>query len=811
MRLTNYITQLFRGSKMPEPQYKLVKMNKQNRLSYQLKRTSTPMAKAEMSLWKRAVESATDPERPDRTDLYALYQLALSDAHLFSQINSRKIKTMGAPFSVSKGSSLNKDLTEMLNRPWFGDFMSLALDSLFYGHSLIEFGQLVDGHFQDVHLIDRNLVIPEKGLVVAKVGNDKGIPFRDAPFNEHLIEVGLPDSIGLLKDAVPEVIWKRNARSDWSVRSEKFGMPVVVIRTSSTDAKELDAKEMMAANIGSNGYAILHIDDQVEFHESQHSDAYQVYLEQAKLCDEQLSKLILGQTGVSDQKSFVGAAQVHERLMNEYIERDMRWLENIINYQLFPFLISKGYVLNDARFAFDQPDSDAKQLGGAGGKLSDSDLLSAFKKKSTNEKKSRKPSSHGKLSWTHGIETLATPNANTDKRLVEVATAIHSGHLPKETTSPELALSNGDSLWNRIKANFKKMGEVDKSPENERWLRLQQNNVYAFGLAKSYSQMQEMRAVVHDQNGIQRPFTEFYKYVKAIDERYNQHYAQAEYQAVVRGTIMGQKWLEIQEQKEVFPWLQYQTKDDNRVRAEHDRLNGIVLAADDPFWSYYYPPNGWRCRCTVKPFTDAQLEKQKLVPADTDTATKSAEKEVKDSYWKHNTGTSELFSRQGTVYFKAMPNEGEKQLSAVENYGMPSVERIYERFSDQFSPVQGCKSEADFKTFWDNMAGKKEGIKLQDSTGIALHFPKNVYQQTIDQGHCNIAKSAFALLRNANEIWASDQNSETELSRTYIGYYLNKPIVLLADQKGMVQTFYQWDKPHAELEKLRKGLLIKRE
>ncbi len=363
MRLLNYVSQFFKSSKTPEPLYQLVKTDKQSRLFYQLKRTSIPMTKAEMSIWKRAVASATDPDRPDRTDLFALYQLALSDAHLFSQVNSRKIKTTGAPFAVLKGGTANEQLTELLRRPWFGDFMNLALDSLFYGHSLIEFGQMEDGHFLGVHLIDRNLVIPEKGLVVAKIGEDKGIPYRDTPFNEYLIEVGASDQLGLLKDAVPEVIWKRNARSDWSVRSEKFGMPVVVIRTASTDAKELDAKEMMAAGIGSNGYAILHIDDQVEFHESQHSDAYQVYLEQARFCDEQLSKLILGQTGVSDKKSFVGAAEVHERLMNEYIERDMRWLENVINYQLFPFLISKGYPLNDAKFAFDEPDAEVKQSG----------------------------------------------------------------------------------------------------------------------------------------------------------------------------------------------------------------------------------------------------------------------------------------------------------------------------------------------------------------------------------------------------------------------------------------------------------------
>lgn len=782
------LTQLFRSSKTPEPLYQLAKMDKQSRLSYQLKRTSMPMAKAEMSQWKRAVASATDPDRPDRIDLYALYHLAVSDAHLFSQINSRKIKTLGAPFSVLQGGAANKEMTELLKRPWFGDLMNLALDSIFFGHSLIEFGELLEGHFQSVQLIDRNLVIPEKGLVVVKVGDDKGIPFRDAPFNEYLIEIGAPDQLGLLKDAVPEVIWKRNARSDWSVRSEKFGMPVVVIRTASTDAKELDAKEMMAASIGSNGYAILHIDDQVEFHESQHSDAYQVYLEQARFCDEQLSKLILGQTGVSDKKSFVGAAQVHERMMNEYIERDMRWLENVINYQLFPFLIEKGYPLNDARFAFDEPDADAKQPGSAG---------------------TTKPVLPDKLNWMSGMETLSTADANADKHLNDLATAIYSGKIPKEMAPPDLALSNGDSLWNRIKANFKKMGSVDKSPEHESWLRIQQNNVYAFGAAKSFAQMQEMRAAVHDQHGVQRPFTEFYKQVKTIDERYNQHHAQAEYQAVVRGTIMGQKWLEIQEQKDVLPWLQYQTKGDGRVRAEHDRLNGMVLAADDPFWAQYYPPNGWRCRCSVKPLTDAQLAKQKLQPADTDTAQQAAEKEVKDPYWKHNTGMSELFDRKGTPYFKAMPGQGEAPLRAVENYGMPSVDQLYERGAGKLPQAMGFESEDDFRIFWAQKANNQGEIKLQDSTGITLTFPEILRDQTIEKGHWSVAKSAFVLLKNADEVWGA-LDPEQNVFRKYMGYYHGQPLVLLADQQGMVQTFYPWDRPYAELEKLREGVLIKR-
>lgn len=35
------------------------------------------------------------------------------------------------------------------------------------------------------------------------------------------------------------------------------------------------------------------------------------------------------------------------------------------------------------------------------------------------------------------------------------------------------------------------------------------------------------------------------------------------------------------------------------MREEHAELNGITLPADDPFWREYYPPNGWRCRCTT--------------------------------------------------------------------------------------------------------------------------------------------------------------------------------------------------------------------
>ena len=54
-----------------------------------------------------------------------------------------------------------------------------------------------------------------------------------------------------------------------------------------------------------------------------------------------------GQTGTSDEKSFVGSAEVHERVLDKFTEARLKRVQDIVNYKLLPFLQYHGYPITD--------------------------------------------------------------------------------------------------------------------------------------------------------------------------------------------------------------------------------------------------------------------------------------------------------------------------------------------------------------------------------------------------------------------------------------------------------------------------------
>ncbi|EBT2028284.1 phage head morphogenesis protein, partial [Salmonella enterica] len=57
------------------------------------------------------------------------------------------------------------------------------------------------------------------------------------------------------------------------------------------------------------------------------------------------------------------------------------------------------------------------------------------------------------------------------------------------------------------------------------------------------------------------------------------------------------RYAQMMSDADAFPFWQYVAVMDGRTRPEHARLHGLVFRYDDPFWRWFYPPNGWQCRC----------------------------------------------------------------------------------------------------------------------------------------------------------------------------------------------------------------------
>lgn len=56
------------------------------------------------------------------------------------------------------------------------------------------------------------------------------------------------------------------------------------------------------------------------------------------------------------------------------------------------------------------------------------------------------------------------------------------------------------------------------------------------------------------------------------------------------------------------PFWRYSAVNDRRTRPAHRAMHGKIFPADHPFWQTWYPPNGFRCRCSVDSVSQDEIE-----------------------------------------------------------------------------------------------------------------------------------------------------------------------------------------------------------
>lgn len=337
------------------------KTTKQSSIIMELHRYAEFFTKNDIADWRQAWQSAIEPRHPSRLKLYDIYRDAMTDSHLSGCIQQRVGFVMSRSFKlVNESGDTDDDAAHLFDQAWFKDLCRLCLESIWYGHSLIELGDVRsdgDGHpaFSGVTLIPRKHVIPEKGRVVQRVGMnwETGIEYRERPWSDWLIEAGRPDDLGLLLKAALHTIPKKHAMSFWDCFAEIFGMPWRIARTTTRDPNEFQRLQNMIYGAGNNQGIVTGMETEIQFVESGKGDAFNVYDRRVDRANSELSKLVIGQTMTIEDGSSLSQSQTHLQVFMNLVESDRDFLRDIINNQLIPLMILHGFPVKGLRFEWD--------------------------------------------------------------------------------------------------------------------------------------------------------------------------------------------------------------------------------------------------------------------------------------------------------------------------------------------------------------------------------------------------------------------------------------------------------------------------
>ena len=261
-------------------------------------------------------------------------------------------------------------------------------------------------------------------------------------------------------------------------------------------------------------------------------------------------------------------------------------------------------------------------------------------------------------------EPLALDLSDYTKLIEEISQKLQNGDIRPSDLDKDLIEQIYNDVSQPVKEEFGQRWVDYDYKEPKSLIQKFKKNLWQFSSAKTLTELEYINSLILDKNGRIKPEHQFMRDVKKANILFNRNYLQAEYQTAKRGAQMAHLWNKFLEQKEYYPNLVYRTVGDSRVRPEHAALNGVVKPIDDPFWKTYYPPNGWRCRCTVM-----------------NTAEKVSEgtfedKTVKPEFHGNTALDEEILTSKGT-FFKLLNKDHKAKINAeLMKYNMP-VEIAY--------------------------------------------------------------------------------------------------------------------------------------
>ncbi|MCM3419045.1 DUF935 domain-containing protein [Sphingopyxis alaskensis] len=292
----------------------------------------------------------------EQGDMIAYLELAEEmeekDPHYLSVLGTRKRAVAQMPIEVeAAGSSVEEEADAQLIRDWLDRDMLEAeifdiMDAVGKGYSAVEMiwdtrpglWQPQDLKWRDPRWFEFDRVNGET-LKLRTTGEPELLDAGKFIVHFHKAKSGLPIRGGLARVVAWGWMFKNFSIKDWVSFLETYGMPLRVGRYDNGETEQnIDILAQAVADLGADAAAVFPKTMEVEFIDGKGGSApADLWRSMAEYIDDQVSKVVLGQTNTTDAKAGglgSGQAEVHNEVRKDIADADAKLVAATLNRDL---------------------------------------------------------------------------------------------------------------------------------------------------------------------------------------------------------------------------------------------------------------------------------------------------------------------------------------------------------------------------------------------------------------------------------------------------------------------------------------------
>lgn len=807
--------------------------------------------------WRNALKSA-DSGRTKT--LYDLFDDILIDGLLADAVSKRIDAVLNSELTfLDKDGKEVEEITAIMDTPDWEELLRQIMNERIYGRSAVEM-LCTPGEFRIVPIPPKHISLRTKSILINDT-DDKGIPYEQ---DNALLVLGHERNFGLLLKATPYAIYKRGGFGDWSQWVELFGMPQRVGKYNAYDPESRKLLERAMEEAGSAPYIIIPKEAEVET-KSGNNGSGTSYNEFRQACNEEILITILGQTltTIQGENGARSLGEVHKQVEEGKNRSDMRFVQRILNNRVLPMLEARGYPVTGGIFVFPK---SAEQLS-----VTDivqlSDIMpipqsylhdkysipvpendepvarrqqpifqpdnaeedkTALKAEKTDKPELSDSSFISRLKSFFALAPTTMGANSTSPSLTNFSDDSLDNRLIKRVTKGKAAYFDAelfrhisDDLLNAIHKAFKQHinnADVTYDDIDQAFVTAMEQNLFHFSAAKTLAEVQQLNQEFRKAKNL----TEFQQKAIQICGKFNKVWQKTEYDTANLTAESAANYQRLIKKANRFPYWQYVTAGDEKVREEHRKLNGVILEGKDPRWDKIYPPNGWKCRCRVKPLLRNEAN-ESIVKASQQTVDEffgSTEwSNAVASHFDHNPGKRQHVFNANQMYVKKFPNKAAKLMDKVtpDDWGVKhSYKQLVRDATKKISWYEG--KAADWWNLRKTIVENEEVLPVQDFNNRTWYMDKKSFDEhTTDTKKKRAFRTKFLdtiseVMKEPDEVWLNkdpdmDQTQDNYLNQwLYVKYYDDGAIVCVCKLQNQQMKFKTWYELHDD--KIRKGLLI---